>query len=496
MPSLYLPRSASFRRLLLLGAWTVAFAAPAAQQLGATSPAVAPLPPGAPDAGEAASPFGTEPVPKMTLRAAQEYALKNQPAVKAALARVSARQADVAIPRGRWLPSVGLTAQVLVGTANNTTASYLNEPFVPTPRVGGTTSVDSAGASWSPKPSTFAGLGVTQEIFDFGRITAEVSAADSLLTAEQRSAEAQTLDIRFGVEEAYFAVYSAKAVVVATEEAYERARLNYELARAGVVSGLRPPIDQTRIQAELARFDITRIHNRGAVRIAQTLFAAAVGSPEAVLDIADQAPAPSDMPPLDAAVQRAIEKEPALQAALARIQAQEDQTRAAFAQFRPDLFFAGTLNARAGGAQPSGSAPIPSGGGWLPGVPNWQLALVISWPLFDGTLWARGRASEQMETVRREEAAVVRQQVVAGVNNAYVTVVVAREALPRIQTAVNAAQANYAQAEARFRGGLGTSTELADAAALLVEAQTGLVLGEFDLARARAAFGRSIAEGL
>ena len=59
-----------------------------------------------------------------------QRALKNQPAVRAALARVAARQADVGIPRGQWLPSVGVTAQLLVGTANNTTASYLGAPLV------------------------------------------------------------------------------------------------------------------------------------------------------------------------------------------------------------------------------------------------------------------------------------------------------------------------------------------------------------------------------
>jgi outer membrane protein len=494
MPSVYLARGRSLPSLLLL-AWTATSASPAPQQPGAAP--VASPPPAVTATPPDESLFGMNLAPpKMTLSAALEYALKNQPAVKAALARVSARQADVGIPRGRWLPSVGLTAQILVGTANNTTASYLTEPFVPTPRVGGTTSVNGSSATWSPEPSTFAGLGLTQELFDFGRISAEVAAADSLLVAEQRSAEAQTLDVRLGVEEAYFAVYSAKAVTTATDEGYERARLNFELARAGVASGLRPPIDQTRIQAELARFDIIRIRDRGYVRVAQTLLAAAVGSPEPALDIADQPPAPSDMPSLDTAVQHALQKEPQLQAALARIQAQEDATRAAFAQLRPDLYLAGTLNARAGGSQPSGSASVPEGNGWIPSVPNWQVAIVLSWPLFDGTLWARGHAAQQLEVVRREEAALVRQQVVALVDNAYVSVVVAREALPRIQAAVDAARANYAQAEARFRAGLGTPTELADAASLWVEAQTGLALGEFELARSRATFGRAIAEGL
>ncbi len=116
-------------------ACTAIWAAPAQPALGAAAPASSPT-----QAAQAESALGKDFLapPKMTLTAALDYALKNQPAVKAALARVSARQADVGIPRGKWLPAVGVTAQVLVGTANNTTASYLNEPLVPTPRIGGT----------------------------------------------------------------------------------------------------------------------------------------------------------------------------------------------------------------------------------------------------------------------------------------------------------------------------------------------------------------------
>jgi len=433
---------------------------------------------------------------KVTLAEAIEYALKNQPAVKAALARVAARQADVAIPRGQWLPSVGLTAQLIVGTANNTTASYLGAPLVPTPRVGGTTSVNASTATWSPEPSTLAGLGVTQQIFDFGRIAAEISAAESLATAERRTAEAQSLDVRFGVEEAYFAVHAAKAVVRAAEDGFERAVAHYQLARAGVAQGLRPPIEQTRVAAEVARLDLIKVRAEGQVRVSQTLLAAAVGSPEPALDIADQPPTPAELPPLEATVQRALAREPQLQAALERIHSQEEETRAAFAQLRPEFLFAGTLNGRAGGSQPSGSAPIPSGGGWIPEVPNWQVGILFNWPIFEGTLWARAESSREREVVRREEAALVKQDLVARIDSTYVAVTVAREALPRLAAAVEAARANYAQADARFKAGLGTSVELADAQTLRTDADIQLALGQFDLAKSRAAFGRAIAEGL
>ena len=58
------------------------------------------------------------------------------------------------------------------------------------------------------------------------------------------------------------------------------------------------------------------------------------------------------------------------------------------------------------------------------------------------------------------------------------------------------ARANWAQADARFRAGLSTAVELADAEEVLAGAEINVALGVFEVARTRAIFGRAIAEGL
>jgi outer membrane protein len=68
--------------------------------------------------------------------------------------------------------------------------------------------------------------------------------------------------------------------------------------------------------------------------------------------------------------------------------------------------------------------------------------------------------------------------------------------LPGLERAKDAAIANYEQADARFKAGLGTAVELADAEALRTDGEINLELGKFDLARARAQLERVIAEGL
>ncbi|HEX4337105.1 MAG TPA: TolC family protein [Polyangiaceae bacterium] len=448
-------------------------------------------------------------VPALGLAQAIDYARAHQPAVRAAKARIASGEATAKIADAEWLPRLGVTAQMFAGTANQTTGSYVTVDVPDIPRIGGTRA--TATGSFKPYASTLVGVGANQEIYDFGRIAAERAAGDAAVTVERERALGAILDVTYDVEEAYFAVLAAKAVVKASEDAYERARAHRDFARAGVHSGLRPPIESTRAEAELARLDIGRIRAHGNVASAEVVFAATVGVPEPLLDAATEgatttgtpgldlavrATDAAEMPALDVALKRAAEHDPEFLQALAELHAEEARTRAVGAALRPDLSLTASLTGRAGGAPPSGNGIPADQDGFLPNVPNWDVGAVFTWPLFDGVVNARKTASRAEERVRREEVAAVRMRETADVRRAYAAVDVARAALPGLARAVDAARANYAQADARFGAGLGTSVELADAESLRTSADIELALGAFELARARARFGRAIGEKL
>jgi outer membrane protein len=432
----------------------------------------------------------------VTLPQARSYARAHQPAVRAALARIAAAEARAAIPRAQWLPQLGATAQIFVASANNTTAEYMSTRDVDVPRIGGSTVVNAGTSTMQPFGSTFAAIGVSQEVFDFGRIAAQSAAADALADAARHASDATSLDVDYDVEESFYAVLAAKGVLKASEEAYERTRTHRDYAKAGVTSGLLQPIELTRAEADLARFDIGRIRARGGVETSQALLAAAVGAPDLTLDASGELPTASSVPSLSAALDQAAARDPRIAEAVAKVRAQEAQTRAIYAEMRPDLSATATFSGRAGGQAPSGTGAAADYDGWLPTVPNWDVGLVFSWPIYDGTVVARGKASDAQAAALREEVSALKQVLSANVQRAYIAVEVARDALPGLERAVTAAVANYAQADARFRAGLGTSVELADAEALRTDAEINLAMGKFDLAKARAALGRAISEGL
>jgi len=433
----------------------------------------------------------------VSLHEALGYARAHQPSVRAALARIAAAQAAADVPRAQWLPQIGATAQIFLGSYNNTTASNVGSPYVDIPRIGGSSVVNASTSSFQPFGSTFAAVGIGQEVFDFGRIAAQSAAADALVEATKHGSDATRLDVELGVEESFYAVLTAKEVLKASEEAYARALVHRDQARAGVTAQLRPPIELTRAEAELALFDIGRIHARGGVTASQAVLAASTGVDDLTLDANGTLPGAGDVPTLSLALEQASARDPRVAEAVAKVRAQEARTKAIYAQLRPDLSATATFSGRAGGATPSsGAANSADYYGWLPTVPNWDVGLVFSWPIYDGTVVARAHASDAEAQALREEVSALKQVLTAKVQQAYIGVQVARDAIAGLQRQLDAAVANYAQADARYGAGLGTAVELADAEALRAHAEIEMARGKFELARARAALGRAIAEGL
>jgi len=427
----------------------------------------------------------------MTLDEALRYARNHQPSLQSALARVAAAAADRRVARAQWLPAFGATLQAIEGTTNNSTASYIGVREVALPRIGGTP-IRSTG-TFTPSTSTLAALGAGQEVFDFGRIAAQAAVADVAYETEQYRAGAERLRVELLVKEAYFAVHGARAVLRAAEDAYARAQVHRDMAAAAVKSGLHAPIELTRAEADLTKFDVGRIRANGSLTTARVVFAAAVGLDDRMLDAAGEPPPLAPTPAFELGLKQALDRDPSMQEARARVRGAGALTHAIGAELRPDLLLTATFSERAGTATPS-SGPTSPDYGPLPTVPNWDLGLVLRWPIYDPVVAARRAAAAARIDVARADLDSMTQGQTAAVQQGYEVVQVAQAALVGLQRAVDAAHANYAQAEARFKAGLGTSLELADAETLRTEAEIQLAVGRYDVLRARALLARLFGE--
>ncbi|HET9627180.1 MAG TPA: TolC family protein [Kofleriaceae bacterium] len=427
----------------------------------------------------------------ITLREALAYARAHQPSLAAARARVEVARAQARLPDAARTPRIVAGAEVLVGTNNNTTASYGGPLGFDVPRVGGTPA--NAPTSWSPEPTTLVGAGLRQEIYDFGRLSAQSRALDLFTRAAEDDAELADLDLTLFVEDAFYGVAGAHAVLRASEAAVARVTAHRDLAQAGVNARLRPPIELTRAEADLARFTVDVVRARGALASAQIVLAAAIGAPDPALDAGADDVAYPGAAPLTDAMRDLDQRDPAIRAATATLEAQHALTDAIERELRPDLSLSAGITGRAGGSHVNGQDD-PTGNGWLPDVPNWDAMVVLSWPIFDRTVDVRAEASRRLERVRAAEIDVQREALRGRAARAYADFQVADAALPALRRSLDAARANQAQADARFANGLATAIELADAEALLADAEIQLAIGQFQRARARAVLARVIAQ--
>ena len=205
----------------------------------------------------------------MRLDEALAYAKAHQPQVIAAEARIAAARADAEVPRAQWYPVVGAAAEVVVGTTNNTTATPINPGVLDVARIGGTKVVAPGQATMTPAATTYLGVGVGQEVFDFGRIAAQSAALDASVLVQRFDELGHPARRRVRRRVGLLRRRRGEVGRGRRRGSVRACRAHRDLAKAGVDSGLRPPIELTRAEADLKRFDVGRIRARGGLVAAQ-----------------------------------------------------------------------------------------------------------------------------------------------------------------------------------------------------------------------------------
>jgi outer membrane protein TolC len=426
----------------------------------------------------------TEPRQAMTLAQALDFARAHHPRLKVADAEVRFARELAEEPKARWLPSFGVTAQVVGSSNNNSATNWLgSKGAVEFPRIAGTGFLQHpSDIDWKPYLNTSVGVSGEQLVFDSGRIAAELAVADALTDAQQASKEDRQLSVELGVRETYFATLAARAVVEVARQAERRASVHRDEAHARVTQGVRSRVEELRAEADLARFQVGVLRAEAGLRSAQAAFAEAVGEPGVA--------APTTVPTLEVVLDDAARRDPVVREALLRERAAQAEVRLATTELLPEVYVVATVSSAAGGAPKEGTTSQTWGLGAVPWVPDYFAGAVLSWRFFDPVRRARQTSAERAGEITVAELENVQQQSIARVQQAWVRAQVAAQSLPALENARLAAQANYEQAEVRVNSGLGTAVELADAEALRTSAEVELVLGRFEVVRARASLVR------
>ena len=456
--------------------------------LSAACATIAPLPSGEstappPERAAAAAPVRDAPVRAAPVRAAIRgplgleeavgRALRDNPSLREAAARIDAARASERASRAAWLPRVGFASEL----------TYTDNPVMAF--MG-----DLNAGEWDPgadpnDPEATShlrlGLALSTLLYDGGqrsaaRRSAELASQVAVLQSAiaERELGAAAVSAWLAVHEAQARLELAQSSLVWTERELEAARLR-EREGAGLASDALS-LEVRRSQAEEA---VIRAGNarRLALEGLRRLVGAAPDEPVEVSPVPETWPIP---PMVEPSIERALAGRDELGTAARSIEMAQEGIRAASRTNRPRVSFIAN--------------------GWLDGGDpilevdrgSWLAGLSLDWSLFDGG--ARGARTEVARARMREAMARLdglQQQVIEEIRRAALMQEDALARLTSTEAAVRSAGEALRLVELEYAEGAATIARELEAEAALSAARARHVSARFDALRARVELRRT-----
>jgi outer membrane protein len=425
----------------------------------------------------AAQPAGSPseaPARVLTLAEAERVALDHQPQLRVARAQTESAEAQAEQTGAPLLPQVTATAQY-----QRTTGNFVPRPgYLPTTgpiqgsgaSVGSTISLNPAFDVWN------FGINATQLIYDFGqtygRYRASAATADSLRATERST----RLQVIAGVRRSYFAARAMKDLVKVAQETLSDQDKHLVQVQGYVTVGTQPEVALAQQKAAVAssRVALITAQNNYETSKAQLNQAAGIaGGTE--YDVSDEelGPIEDEDQPLEALASKAIAARPELQALQKQRAAAQETLTSVRGGYGPTLAATGT-------ATEAGIA--------LDGlVPNWNVGLLLTWPVFQGGV-TKATIHVAQAGVRTVDAqtALEELQVRLDVDTARLAVRAAKATIGAADDALTSAREQLTLAEQRYANAVGNIIELYDAQVAYTSAAAQVVQARYGLSAARA----------
>jgi outer membrane protein len=419
----------------------------------------------------------------LTLKQAEETALRNQPTMRTAHGLLEAAEGRVEEARAGYLPQVTVNGSYERTTGNPALhpgfSNAVNASSSGTGGGSGTggTTGNTVPISWDPKYNYYQfGATGSQLIYDFGQTTNRWRAADASRDAAGENTRTAVLQTLLNVRRAYFVARAQRDLVAVAEETVTNQEKHVEQTQAFVRTGIQPDINLATVMTALANAKVQLVTARNNYAVAEAQVAQAMGVPVGlsfVLSDAELPPVGGEDGPAVELVDRALHARPELANLLDQRRSQELTVRSLKGAYGPAVSAIGNISAV---------------GITLDGlVPNWYVGLALTWNILQGGL-TTGQVREAKGTlenlVGQEDA--LRLQVQVDVEQGRLGIQAAKASIGAAQEAVVNAHNQLTLAEQRYEHGLGNAVELSDAQVAYTSAEAQLVQAKFNLASARA----------
>ncbi|MDX1982779.1 MAG: TolC family protein, partial [Bryobacteraceae bacterium] len=412
----------------------------------------------------------------VTIDQAVALSVEKYPAVRASIEQVSAAAAGVQLARTSFLPKADFLSQVNRATRNNVFGMLLPQSTLP-------------AISGPPRPEnsftnvwgTAVGILVSWEPFDFGLRQANVNTADVARRRAELGVARTKLEVSTAAADAFLTILAAEQTAVAARAAIERGRTIETAVGALVKAELRPGADGERIRAEIALAETQLIQSEQAVNVAKaalgTLLDMAPGQMQAVAGRLLEAP------PEDAPAAANLQEHPAAREQSVAVDEVKTRQAALNKSYYPKFLMQGASYARGTGAFPDGTTG-GAASGLGPNIHNWGVGFTMTFSALD---IASIRAKKEIEVHKERGEQARYEQTLRDLNGrverARAMLEGARRALKQVPVQLQAARAVEQQVTARYKAGLGTIVEVAEAQRLLAQADVDNALARLSVWR-------------
>src|SRR5579863_2944123 len=414
---------------------------------------------------------------QLTLDQAVERAMQQYPAVRASLHQVSAAAAGINLARTNYLPRADFMGQINRATHNNVFGMLL-APSIISPISGPVLRTNSLDNVWG----SAVGVLVSWEPFDFGLRRANVGIAQSARGVANAQVAVTRLQAGTAAADAFLTIVAGEQAVLAARAGVERARALDQVVGTLAKNELRPGADASRSRAELALAETELIQAEQALEVARAALAQVLGVAPQTISI--EAGALLRPPPETPVAAPGVSQHPLAVAQNAAIDEIKAREKALDRAYFPKFSLEGTSYARGTGIDASGvTGGAASGLG--PNIQNWALGMNVTFPAFDlASLRARKqveRYNELAEAARYDE---VIQNLKGEMEKANALLAGARRVAGNTPIQLEAGRATEQQAAARYKAGLGTIVEVAEAQRILTQAEIDDALARLSIWRA------------
>lgn len=386
----------------------------------------------------------------LTLQQAERLAIQNHPQIQVATYLASAAKEQVTETKSAYYPTVygSITG---VDSENNSriTAGALNNPII----------YEREGN----------GLTVSQLVTDFGRTHELVKSSSYHAKAEEENVVTTRADVLLAVDEAYYAVLKAKAVLTVAQETVKDRQLVSDQVTALEQNKIKSGLDVSFANVDLAQAQLLLIQAQNDLDSSFAQLSAALGySDQRTFQLTEQALPPAPPPDINQLIQEAMADRPELIGQRLNV-----NSARSYATAERDLWFPTLSAAGVAGVTPEGANQL---------APRYAAAgFNLNVPIFNGHLFgalrseATARARAEDQSLRDLQDRITRDVRTAwlNANSAYQRLAVTDQLLAEANQALDLASS-------RYKLGLSSIIELSQAQLNQTQAQIEQTSAKYD----------------